>query len=74
MVERHMIDALLGVIECRMALAERAAAAVLSGQANGSAFDEERSESERFAKRPVVGSALAQDLEPSVDEHAADFG
>ena len=73
MVERHIVDALLGVVECGMPLAEGAAAAVLSGEADRSALDEQRTKRERFGKRPVVRSAIAQDFKTAVNEHAPHF-
>ena len=69
-----MIGALLGVVKGRVPLAEGPATAVLSGQTHGCALDEERAEGERLGKRPVIGSAIAQDFEPAVDKHAAHFG
>ena len=52
---------LVGLIDQhRMALAERAALAVLAGQANAAALQQQRAERQRLAGRPVDAAALLQ--------------
>ena len=71
MVERDVARLGLLVDQHRMALRERAALAVLAGQAHREAFVEQRAEGQRLAGRPVDALA-ALDRRAAVVEEALD--
>ena len=52
----------LRVVEKRVALAERAAAAVLAAQPHGNPFEQQRAEGERLGERPIVTAAAVENL------------
>ncbi len=71
MVERHVARLGLLIDQHAMALRERAALAVLAGEADRMAFVDERREGQRFAHRPV--DALARlDHRLAIVEEALD--
>ena len=70
-VERDVARLGLLIDQHRMALRERAALAVLAGEADRKAFVEQRAESERLGGRPVDALA-ARDRRPPVFEEAQD--
>jgi hypothetical protein len=71
--ERHVFLARVVIVEHGVAVAERAAFAILSAQAHGRALDEEGPEGERFAETPVDRAAFLVGLR-AVLEEALDLG
>ena len=73
MIERDIALAIFFVVEHAVALAERAATAILAGKPHRSALEKERAEGERLGKGPVVGTASLPDLEAPLEQDALDL-
>ena len=73
MLERNVALAGLLVIEGGIAVAECAPAAVLAGESNRRALEQERAEGQGLAETPVVGPAILPNLEPTIQHGALDF-
>ncbi len=62
------------IIKHAMAMAEGTATAILTGEAHGGLFEEQRPKGERLGESPVVGAACLPGLESAIEQDAADLG
>src|SRR5438046_2783649 len=69
MLDRHVFEARLLVVERQVAVGEGAALGVLAGEADRRPLGEKRGEGERL-RVPVLDRALVEDLEPAQERLA----